>query len=52
MLSTPFFSARQAATKNGQLGQSTAMLASNSNHRSSRSPKGGAGGSNSPPMGE
>ena len=43
MFSTPFLSARQAATKNGQLGQTTAPLASTKSHWSSVRPSGGEG---------
>ena len=52
MLRVPFFNARQAATKNGQLGQTIAALPRKNNQRSSRRPKGGVGGVNIPPIGE
>ncbi|WP_353809735.1 hypothetical protein [Mesorhizobium sp.] len=52
MFSTPFLSARHAATKKGQLGYRIAALASKNSHSSRSRPKGGAGGANIPPIGE
>jgi len=51
MPSVPFNSARQAETKNGQLGYTTAAVAKKNSHRFRSNPNGGAGADHMPPMG-
>ena len=51
MPSVPFFSARQAETKKGQLGYTTAAVAKKNSHRFRANPNGGAGAGHMPPIG-
>ena len=51
MPSVPFFSARQADTKKGQLGYTMAALANKNSHSFKSNPNGGAGACHMPPIG-